>query len=72
MRWRLDTEEGRALYARRKAVVEPVNGQIKHARRFRQFSVRGLAAVEAEWTWVSLCHNILKLFGQRQCAPGPA
>ena len=72
MRWRLGTEQGRALYARRKAVVEPVNGQIKHARRFRQFSLRGLAAVEAEWTWVCLCHNVLKLFGQRRRAPSPA
>ena len=47
MRWRLDTPEGRARYARRKAVVEPVNGQIKHARRFRHFSMRGLDAVDA-------------------------
>ena len=62
MRWRLNTELGRALYARRKAVVEPVNGQIKHARRFRQFSFLGLSAAEAEWTLVSLCHNLLKLF----------
>ena len=62
MRFRLNTPEGRALYARRKAVVEPVNGQVKHARRFRQFSMRGLSAVDAEWTLVSLCHNLLKLF----------
>ena len=38
MRSRLDTTEGRALYARRKAVVEPVNGRSKHARRFRLLS----------------------------------
>ena len=62
MRFRLNTPEGRALYARRKAVVEPVNGQIKQGRRFRQFSVRGLRAVDAEWTLISLCHNVLKLF----------
>jgi transposase len=66
MRFRLDTPEGRALYARRKAVVEPVNGQIKHARGFRQFSVRGLPAVDAEWAFVSLCHNVLKLFIHRE------
>ena len=72
MRWRLDTPEGRALYARRKAVVEPVNGQIKHARRFRQFSVRGIHAVDAEWVMVSLCHNVLKLFGHRCAGPSPA
>jgi transposase len=72
MRWRLDTAEGRALYARRKAVVEPVNGQIKHARRFRQFSVRGIHAVDAEWVMVSLCHNLLKLFGHRDTGASPA
>ena len=69
MRWRLDTPQGRALYARRKAAVEPVNGQIKHARRFRQFSVRGIHAVDAEWVLVSLCHNVLKLFGHRGACP---
>ena len=67
MRFRLDTPQGRALYARRKAVVEPVNGQVKHARRFRQFSLRGLAAVDSEWTLVSLCHNLLKLFTHQPC-----
>ena len=72
MRWRLNTPEGRALYARRKAVVEPVNGQIKHARRFRQFSVRGLDGVDAEWVMVSLCHNLLKLFSYRSTTPNPA
>ena len=72
MRWRLDTAEGRALYARRKAVVEPVNGQIKHARRFRKFSVRGIDAVDAEWVMVSLCHNVLKLFSYRGTTPSPA
>ena len=66
MRWRLNSAEGRSVYARRKAVVEPVNGQIKHARGFRQFSFRGRSAVEAEWQLVSLCHNLLELFAHRQ------
>ena len=66
MRWRLNSAEGRSVYARRKAVVEPVNGQIKHARGFRQFSFRGRNAVEAEWQLVSLCHNLLELFAHRQ------
>lgn len=66
MRHRLDTPEGRALYARRKAIVEPVNGNIKHPRGFRQFSFRGLDANETEWALVSLCHNVLKLFGHRE------
>ena len=65
MRSRLASEEGRALYARRKAVVEPVNGQIKHARGFRQFSFRGLEAVGAERALVCLCHNLLKMFRNR-------
>ena len=71
MRFRLDSAPGRALYARRKAVVEPVNGQIKHARRFRQFSLRGLAAVEAEWTGCA-CATILKLFRRRHSDPSAA
>ena len=62
MRWRLNTVEGRRVYARRKAVVEPVNGQIKGAQGFRRFSFRGLQAVDAEWNLVCLCHNVLKLF----------
>ena len=65
MRSRLASEEGRALYARRQAVVEPVNGQIKHARGFRQFSFRGLEAAGAEWALVCLCHNLLKMFRNR-------
>ena len=53
------------MYARRKAVVEPVNGQIKQARGFRRFSFRELEAVEAEWALVCTCHNLLKLFANR-------
>ena len=59
------SEDGRGLYARRKAVVELVNGQIKQARGFRRFSFRGLEAVEAEWALVCACHNLLKLFANR-------
>ena len=65
MRSRLASEEGRALYARRKAVVEPINSQIRHARGFRQFSFRGLEAVGAEWALVCLCHNLHKIFRNR-------
>ena len=45
MRWRLNSAEGRSVYARRKAVVEPVNGQIKHARGF----VSSLSVVATQW-----------------------
>jgi len=62
MRERLASEEGRAVYARRKAMVEPVFGQIKEARGFRRFSLRGLCAVQAEWRLVCLTHHLLKLF----------
>ena len=62
MRWKLDTPEGRAVYARRKAIVEPVFGQIKAARGFRRFSFRGLKATKAEWSLVCACHNLLKLY----------
>ena len=46
----------------RKSIVEPVFGQIKQARGFRQFSFRGLEKVTAEWNLVALTHNLLKLF----------
>lgn len=65
MRRKLRTPEGRAVYARRKAIVEPVFGQIKEARGFRRFLLRGLAAVQAEWSLLCTTHNLLKLFGAR-------
>jgi transposase len=58
---KLRTLAGRAVYARRKAIVEPVFGQIKHARRFRQFLRRGWRAVRDEWALVCTVHNLLKL-----------
>lgn len=62
MRYKLRTEQGRQAYACRKAIVEPVYGQIKEARGFRRFSLRGFASVSAEWQLVCLAHNLLKLF----------
>lgn len=62
MRAKLDPEAGRAIYRRRKAIVEPVFGQIKQARGFRQFLLRGFQNVSAEWSLVTLTHNLLKLF----------
>lgn len=59
---KLRTKAGRAHYARRKAIVEPVFGQIKEARGFRRFSLRGLEAVQAEWLLVAAVHNLGKLF----------
>ena len=62
MRDKLQTREGKALYARRKSTVEPALGQIKGARGFRRFSLRSLFKVRAEWTLVCLTHNLLKLY----------
>jgi hypothetical protein len=56
------TPEGRALYARRKVNVEPVFGQIKEARGFRRFLLRGLDCIRGEWRLVCLTHNLLKIW----------
>jgi hypothetical protein len=61
MHQKVTSAEGRAIYARRKVIVEPVFGQIKQAMGFRRFSLRGLAKAAAEWGIVCLCHNLLKL-----------
>lgn len=68
---KLKSVEGGLLYKLRKAIVEPVFAQIKHLRGFRQFLLRGLAQVEAEWLLICMTHNLLKLFRatrQRQFA----
>ncbi len=62
MRDKLQTREGRAIYARRKAITEPVHGLIKQARGFRQFLLRGADKVAGEFTLVVLTHNLLKLW----------
>ena len=54
--------EGQAVYKMRKAIVEPVFGQMKEARGIRRFSMRGLAKVRAEWRLICLTHNLLKLY----------
>ena len=61
MERKLKTKAGRAVYARRKAIVEPVNGQIQQARGFRQFLRRGVERVSQEWSLVCTVHNMLKL-----------
>lgn len=65
---KVNTPAGRALYARRKVIVEPVFGQIKGARGFRRFSLRGLEKVNGEWHLVCLTHNLLKVW-RYGCAP---
>ena len=53
----------RSRYRLRKQTVEPVFGQIKSARGFRQFLFRGLAKVREEWRLICTAHNLLKLAG---------
>jgi transposase len=59
---KLQTKTGAAVYAGRKGIVEPVIGQIKQARGFRQFLLRGFEKVQGEWSLVCTTHNILKLY----------
>jgi len=59
---KLKTKRGRAIYARRKAIVEPVFGQIKAARGFDRFLLRGHWKVRCEWAMICMGHNLLKLF----------
>ena len=67
MERKLGTAPGRALYALRKTIVEPVFGQVKAARGFRQFLTRGLKAVRAEWSLICTGHNILKMWAASRC-----
>ena len=59
---KLQRKAGTAVYAARKAIVEPVFGQIKQARGFRQFFMRGVKKVRGEWALVCATHNILKMY----------
>jgi len=58
----LRTQRGRAAYARRKTIVEPVFGQIRTVQQGGQLLLRGLHAARAEWLLHCACHNLLKLF----------
>ena len=62
MAHKLRTEAGKSIYKMRKAIVEPVFGQIKERRGFRRFSFRGVGNVSLEWKLICLTGNILKLF----------
>ena len=62
MKRKWKTKAGKAVYAARKTIVEPVFGQIKQARGFRQFLLRGIHKVSGEWSLLCLTHNILKIY----------
>lgn len=61
MQAKMNTEPAKTLYRLRKQTVEPVFGIIKSALGFRQFLMRGLAAVKAEWTLVALAYNAKRM-----------
>ncbi len=62
MAHRLQTQEGKTLYALRKHTPEPVFGIIKAALGFRQFLLRGLDKVRGEWNLVTMAYNLKRLF----------
>lgn len=63
MRRKLMTKKGQKRYGLRKVLPEPVFGQIKQVRGFRQFLLRGKEKVRGEWRFICTGHNLLKLFG---------
>lgn len=64
MAHRLKTQAGKTAYARRKAIVEPVFGQI-HTRQGKHLLLRSLEQAKAEWSLIAGCHNLMKLFSHR-------
>src|SRR4029453_6472784 len=63
------TPAGRAVYARRKVIVEPGFGQSKAGRGFRRFLLRGLDHIRGEWRLVCVTHTLLKIWPYA-CVPG--
>ncbi len=61
MKEKLDSPSGQAAYRRRKAIVEPVFGWIKHVLGFRRFSLRGIRKVAGEWALVCLVVNLKRM-----------
>lgn len=61
MRNKLNTLEGKLIYKRRKTIVEPVLGNIKHNLGFREFLLRNVHKVKAEFSLIAIAHNILKI-----------
>jgi len=70
MRAKIGTDEGRALYGRRKCLVEPAIGQLKTVCGMTRLLLRGLQGARIEWKWAAIAHNILKL--SRRVAAGNA
>jgi transposase len=61
MRQKLATDEGRAIYGKRKCIVEPTIGQLKMVGGIIRLLLRGLSGAKIEWKWATTAHNLLKL-----------
>ena len=61
MKHRLQTPEGKTIYAKRKSMIEPVFGVIKHIMGFRQFMLRGFEKAKGEWNLVCIAYNLKRL-----------
>jgi transposase len=66
---KLQSDDGKARYAKRKQTVEPVFGQVKDVRGARRFMRRGLGACQAEWKLLCGTHNLLKLWRHQTAQP---
>jgi hypothetical protein len=60
---KLTTKRGRATYARRKVIVEPVFGQMATLQNAKQLLLRGIDGAKGEWLLLAACHNLRKLHG---------
>ncbi|MDR1871291.1 MAG: transposase [Deltaproteobacteria bacterium] len=60
MAYKLKTDEGKNVYAKRKQVVEPAFGIIKSVMKIRKFMLRGIKQVNNEWNLICMCYNIKK------------
>ena len=69
---RLRTKAGRVDYARRKAIVEPVFGQMKVRQHAGHLRLRGITGAQGEWTLHAICHNLRKLANAANAAPAAA
>jgi len=69
---RMRTKSGRADYARRKAIVEPVFGQMKTRQNAKHLRLRGLTGAKGEWALHAICHNLRKLANATETGPLPS
>jgi hypothetical protein len=67
MRWKFDTVQGRKIYSRRMATVEPVFANLQN-KGMRRFTLRGRRKVNAQWQLFTMVHNIEKIAGARRAS----